>query len=75
MPNPGAIIAKLRVAERLVRPEDHPDAHVLIADCVSDLGRLPPDERTVPGNLSAARGRAARRGVRHGLGADPAGQP
>jgi hypothetical protein len=37
---PGSVVAKLRVAERLIHSDDHPDAHQLIADAVRDLDRL-----------------------------------
>jgi len=37
---PDAVIAKLMVVERLIQPDDHPEAHKLVADSVADLHRL-----------------------------------
>lgn len=37
---PAAVMAKLRVAQRLVHPDDHPEANRLIGDSIKDLDRL-----------------------------------
>ena len=36
-PNLESVIAKLAVTERLIWPDDHPEAHALIAGSVQDL--------------------------------------
>jgi len=37
---PGAVLAKLMVAVRIIHPEEHPAAHRMIADSINDLDRL-----------------------------------